>query len=149
MELAFDGRRRRALVVYTPATPGGEDGVRARLLTAGGRALARPVDLPYRLGNGPVIVASDPRRGGWAYAFVREGKGLVTRVHLQRANADGQPAGSVQLVSQADHRAYRPTVTPVPGGALLVSWGEDQIVCHSSGSCTTGTTSVRARRIRP
>ena len=149
VQLAFDRRRRRALAVYSPAAPGAEQGVRARLLTTGGRPLAGPVDLPYRLGTGPVAVASDSQSGGWIYAFVRQRDRLVRQLLVQRARPTGRPAGTARLVSQPDHRASEPAVAAAPGGTLLAAWSETEIACDSGGGCRTGAASVHARLIRP
>lgn len=150
VELAFDRRRRRALVVYSNAVPGAKSGFRARLLTAGGRPLAATADLPYRMGTGPVIVASNPDRGGWAYGFVREGDGLAREVLVQRASSTGRPTAAARLVSQPGHRAFEPAITAIPGGTLLVAWSEQPIRCDAGGGCIGGGgDSIHARLIRP
>ncbi|MBW3607980.1 MAG: hypothetical protein KY463_06445 [Actinobacteria bacterium] len=149
VQLAFDRRRRRALVVYSSAVPGAENGVRARLLSAAGRPLAAAANLPYRLRAGPVVVASDPARGGWAYGFVRDSSGPARQVFVQRATSTGRPAGTPRMVSQPAHRAGEPLLASTGGGTLLVGWTDTKIACDFGGGCVTGTSSVRTRLVRP
>lgn len=148
LELAMDARR-RALVVYSPAAPGEEGGVRARLLSAGGRPLARAVALPYRLGRGLAVVTADPSRDGWVYGFVREGKGIFSSVLVQRATSTGRPAGAARQVSQPDRSAFQPRITAVRGGAIVAVWAEDHLVCQGDTCTSDGVVSARMRSIRP
>lgn len=150
IRLAFDRRRRRALVVYSSSAPGAETGVRARLLAAEGRPIAAPVDLPYRLGHGLPVVTSDRTRGGWTYGFVREfGTLRRLQVLVQRAQSTGEPDSAAQLVSQADHEAYMPAVAAVRGGTVLAAWGENEMPCPVGTGCMAGAPRVHARLIRP
>ncbi|HEV2058336.1 MAG TPA: hypothetical protein VGR11_03200, partial [Solirubrobacteraceae bacterium] len=105
--------------------------------------------LRYRLGAGPVVVASDPAHGGWAYGFVRASAGPARQVFVQRATSTGRPAGTARMVSQPGHRAAEPLVTATGGGMLLAGWTDTEIVCDAGGGCVSGAASVRTRLIRP
>jgi len=107
------------------------------------------VTLPFGGGNGPVLVASDPKRGGWSYGFVRAAPRLVSRVYVQRASPAGRPLGTPRLVTSPDARALEPRLSATPGGTLLVGWSQQPLNC-SADACTAGAPdSVMARLIRP
>ena len=147
-ELAFDRRRRRALLVSSTSAPG-SSGFQAQQLRASGAPATPPVTLRFGGGNGSVLVASDPKRGGWSYGFVRAAPRLVSRVYVQRADAAGRPRGTPRLVTSPDARALEPRLSATPGGTLLVGWSQQPLNC-SAEACTAGAPdTVMARLIRP
>ena len=148
-EVDFDRRRRRALVVYTRGG-GVEDGIRARLLSAAGRPLADPANLPYRIGAGAITVASDNDSGRWLYGFVREGKALERQAFVQSADRQGALQGPARALSpDSNSSAAPPLLTPARRGTVLARWFQAPINCDSGGGCTTGSGSLHLRLIRP
>ena len=148
-EVDFDRRHRRVLVVYTRGG-GVENGIRARLLSAGGRPLAAPANLPYRIGAGGVSIASGNDRGRWLYGFVREGKALERQAFVQSADSHGRPQGRARALSPASKSsAAPPLLTAARRGTVLARWFVAPIVCDSGGGCTTGAGSLHLRLIRP
>ena len=148
VELAFDRRRRRALLVSSTSAPG-SSGYQAQQLRASGAPATAPVTLNLPDSNGAVLVASDPRRGGWSYGFGDTAPRLVSRVYVQRANAAGRPLATPRLVTAPDARALEPRLSATPGGTLIVAWSQQPINCAAS-ACTIGAPdTIMARLIRP
>ena len=137
-----------ALLVSSTSAPG-SSGYQAQQLRASGAPATALVTLNFPDSNGAVLVASDPRRGGWSYGFGATAPRLVSRVYVQRANAAGRPLATPRLVTAPDARALEPRLSATPGGTLIVAWSQQPINCAAS-ACTIGAPdTVMARLIRP
>lgn len=148
IELAFDRRSRRALLISSTSAPG-SSGFQAQQLLASGRPATAPVKLPNGGGNGPVIAAAGPRRGSWTYAFTRRAERLANHVFVQRATAGGRPLGRARRVTSVDARALGPQISALSRGRLLVGWGQEGVSCRGRSCTSTGAMTARVRVIRP
>lgn len=148
VEMAFDRRKRRALVITSTSAPG-SSGFQAQQLRADGQPATPPVRLPDGGGNGPVLAAAHPRAAGWVYTFARSARRLARRVYVQRASAGGRTIGRRRLVTPAGARASEPQLATTSRGGVVVAWSEEAINCR--GSACTGTQRLRtyARVVTP
>jgi hypothetical protein len=147
-ELAFDGLRRRALLVSSTGAPG-SSGFSAEQLKASGVPATSPVPVPAGDGNGNIRVAPDTRAGGWTYAFVRDGPRLVSRVYVQRASASGRPLGRAIAVTGEDDRASEPSLAATGRGTVVVGWADEPVTCQANACTGGGVGTVNVRLLRP
>jgi hypothetical protein len=147
-ELAFDGQRRRALLVSSAGTPGSSDFTAQQLTTSGAPATS-PVPVPAGIGNGNVRVAADTKGGGWTYAFVRDAPRLVSRVYVQRASASGRPLGRATAVTGPDDRASEPSLAATDRGTVVVGWADEPVTCKADACTGGGAGTVNVRLLRP